>query len=100
MIINGFLKTVYDVNIITEKASASLRSISIGNHKLKASPYYLYEENIHHANNLNNMSVTKPHEHLLVQVSKYHSIPYLIEDKIKDHQIVISKLKNLVADEA
>lgn len=90
----------YDENIIAEKASASLRTLQIGLHKLKASPFYIYEENAYQANNISNMNIKKPDAHLIVQVSKYHSIPYLIEDKINNHRIEIAKLKNLVADEA
>jgi hypothetical protein len=89
----------YDENIIADKATAGLRSLNIGHHKLKASPYYLYEETAHQANNMNNLNVNKPESHLTVHISKYHAIPYLIEDKINDHRIEISKLKNLVADE-
>ena len=89
----------YDENFITEKASASMRNLNIGTHKLKASPFYLYEENQVQANNLSNMNMSKPEDHLVVHLSKYHSIPYLIEDKKNNHRIEISKLKNLVGDE-
>ena len=89
----------YGENIIAEKASASLRNLTVGIHKLKASPYYLYEETAHQASNLNNISINKPNEHIIVHVSKYHSIPYLIEDRINDHRIEITRLKNLVAEE-
>ena len=88
-----------DINIIAEKASASLRNITIGSHKLKASPFYIYEEDNYQANNINNMNARKPKEHLIAHISKYHSIPYLIDDPINNHRIEIFKLKNLVADE-
>ena len=94
-----FKDAPYDQNMIAEKASASMRSLTIGHHKLKASPYYLYEETPYQAENLNNINVSKPNEHITVYVSKYHSIPYLIEDNLNNHRIEIGTLKNLAADE-
>ena len=85
-----------DENIIAEKASASLRNLTIKKHRLKASPFYLYEET---ANLLQNLHVTKPNQHIIVHLSKYHGIPYLIEDPIANHKIEIANLKNLVAEE-
>ncbi len=94
-----FKDAPYEVNMIVEKASASIRNLTLRTHKLKASPYYIYEENSHLMTNINNLNISKPTAHLTVHVSKYHAIPYLIEDKENGHRIEISKLKNLVADE-
>lgn len=87
-----FKNAPYDSNMIVEKMSNSRKTIVLNGHKVKASPFTLYSENQNDPeNNIN--------EKLIVHVSKYHSIPYLIEDQVNDHRIEIVKLKNLVADE-
>ena len=87
----------YDANMIAEKASASLRNLNIKGHKLKANIYYLFDEKPGYLNTLHS---SRPEEHIVAYVSKFHAIPYLIEDKLNGHRIEINQLKNLVADEA
>ena len=92
-----YKKGPYDQNMIVEKSSTKAKPIVIGGHKLKATLYHIYEET---EDLLNNVNAKRPDNHLMVYVSKYHSLPYMIEDKVNNHRIEISQLKNLVADEA
>lgn len=91
-----FKEAPIDFNIIAEKASASARTLTIKKHRLKANPYFLFEEK---ASFLQNLHSTKPDDHIIVHLSKYHGIPYLIEDPKNNHRIEIAGLKNLVAEE-